>query len=304
MRQAVLALLPGVIAQGVWVLRSVQANHEESIRHISLYGELGPTLREGGMTVTAWLAPLLSGNLAIVGAVIISAALIALGVIIWRRRQRFIPTMNDASTHLSPLSALQLLAALAVLAVMYMGVVVASRLFADPGIPLDERLLAPFILLVEIGVAAGLGLMWRVWSRPMRILAAAGLVTWWGASFWVTRDDARSALETGNDYADIAWRSSPLIAWVREYGAGRTLFTNFPAALYFHADRMSRLLPQEEEVTPATAREFADTLVHQHGLIVAFDRSSEFAENPARLLQLLPVKQIAAFRDGAVWEVQ
>ncbi|MBX6333524.1 MAG: hypothetical protein IRY91_16880, partial [Gemmatimonadaceae bacterium] len=132
-----------------------------------------------------------------------------------------------------------------------------------------------------------------------RVLVALAVVAWWGASLSNTRDDVQYALETGNDYADIQWRGSRLIAWVRAHGGGHPLFTNFPTALYFHADRMARMLPQS--IAPDTVRAFADTLARRGGWIVAFERSSEYAERPDALLQRLRVREIARFSDGGVW---
>jgi hypothetical protein len=294
-REAALAALPGIVAQGLWVARTVHASTGESIRHVGVYGQLGPTLREGGATLATWLAPTLEGAWGVIVAVIVAAG-IAVAIAGAARRAE-----GDARAS----SARRILAALAVMAATYLAVIFVSRLFADPDIPLDGRLLAPFMVLAEIAAIVSLAVTWRarrvrgLWRHAARALVAAAVIAWWGASLSSTIDDVQYALETGNDYADIQWSGSRLIAWVREHGDGHPLFTNFPTALYFHADRMARMLPQS--VAPDTVRAFADTLARRGGWIVAFERSSEYAERPDALLRRLPVREIARFSDGGVW---
>ncbi|HEX6537297.1 MAG TPA: hypothetical protein VF041_22135 [Gemmatimonadaceae bacterium] len=289
-RGAALAILPGAIAMGAWVLRTVLETHERSaIRQLSLYGELAPTFREGAATIAAWLAPGLSGPWRAVAAGVVGVAMVALVVSAARRARGGSPART-------------LLAAAVVVGVCYAGVVLASRLLADPGIPLDERLLAPLVLLVEVAVAAALGAAWGAWRAPARAAAVALLVAWCAASAVVVVDDARYALETGDDYADVQWSGSRLIEWVRDHGRGRPLFTNYPTALYFHAGRLSRELPASP--TPAEARAFADTVAARHGLIVAFERSSEFNALPDSLLSMIPAVAVARAPDGAIYEVR
>jgi hypothetical protein len=291
-----------------------------SIRQLSVYGQLGPTIHEGASTVASWLAPLLDGAWragAAVAMLIAIAALLALAA----RRLRALAVIPakpapdsdrgagiqghaGGPVHDTDTRTARLLAALALLATMYVGVVVASRLFADPGIPLDQRLLAPLMLLVEAGVIVALAVEWRAWRGArawLRALAAIVLIAWWGASLSTTVDDARYALDTGSDYADASWRGSPLIAWVRAHADSRPLVTNFPTALYFHAGRMARSTP--EQTDPRTLQAFADTLARRHALLVIFDRTSEFVPSTESLVRDLPLTLVARERDGSVWEV-
>ncbi len=343
-RHAAMAALPGVVAQALWILRCARASHEESIRELSLYGRIGPTLREGAATIGRWLVPRPDvggaswwGWWAIGGA---SLAAIALATRAATRAAHPAPARGGRGTGgtggtrgarearaagaaegaraaevrtgasvalqgRSPLLGKRLLGAAGLLALIYTVVVVAARLIADPGIPLDDRILAPLMLLVELAIVVALARAWpalRGGRAPLRAVAAALVVVWWGTSLAVTVDDARYALEVGSDYAGIAWRGSPLIAWVRDHAAGRPLFTNFPTALYFHADRFARLLPQG--ATAAVAAAFADTVTARRGLIVAFAHSSDFTECPNALLRRLPVRAIARTRDGSVWVVE
>ena len=194
-------------------------------------------------------------------------------------------------------------AAPVVMADCYGGVVVSARLFACPSIPLDDRILAPFVFLIAIGTVVAVADGWRYWGRTQRAVAVLLVGAWCAASGWATAQEGIYAVETGNDYADFAWSGSPLVAFVRDHAAGRALFTNYPTALYFHADRWSRVMPMAPRRDTASA--FADTVLARHGLIVAFDKSTEFVTSPAALLQVLarPVRVVLRTHDGAIYEL-
>lgn len=292
-RDALVALLPGLAAMGAWAARTGRANREESIRHLGIYGQLGPTLHEGAATLTRWLAPSLDGWWRRLAA--LAAALLVVGLLhAASRRER------RAGAE-APTRAWRLMLAAACLAVMYAGLVLVSRLVADPGIPLDERLLSPLFLLAEVAVVLALASGWRVWRRRTRLITALLVAGWVGAAAADTLDAAQYALETGNDYADERWAGSSLIAWVRSRGTGREVFTNAPAALYFHAGRMARELPGD--LDPASTAEFADTVQRRHGLIVVFDLSTTFVHPSSEVLARLPVRELVRFPDGAVYEM-
>ena len=291
-RSALLAVLPAVLALGAWVVRTSVAPHGAEIRQISVYGQIGPTLREGVGTVAAWLAPALDGVWRAIAAVSMLAALTAVFIAACRGR-------SGAEVPETP--ARRVLAASAVLAACYAAVVLLARLFADPGIPLDERLLAPFMLLVTVAAVVALVEAWRRWGRAARAAAAVLGMAWLAASASVVVDSVQYALETGNDYADVQWSGSPLVEWVRQHAAGRPLFTNFPTALYFHAGRMARGLP--DVARPDVARAFTDTVASRGGLVIVFERATQFAPSPDSLLRLVPLRVVARTSDGEASEV-
>lgn len=306
-RRAILAVAPGAAALVAWMIRTRLETHGDGIRQFSVYGQIAPTLREGARTVVTWTAPLVGGLWRVVPAVIAVAALVALGSDAARRwavRNRVL----GAGRRRAPGSAVddrtvRAVAAITVLAACYVSVVVTARMFADPAIPLDERMLSPLMLLAIIAIVLVVVNGWRTWRRPARIAAAALLIVWGGASAWATEQEGSYAVETGNDYADESWFGSPLIAWVRDHAAGRPLYTNYTTALYFHANRWSRALPQAP--TRDTARAVVNEVARQHGLIVSFNRASQFAATPTALLQLVPqrVHLVTRTHDGAIYEL-
>ena len=57
LRRLAWALGPGLVAQGLWVLRTDRVASTDSIRQFSLYDGLLESLRQGGSTMAAWLVP-------------------------------------------------------------------------------------------------------------------------------------------------------------------------------------------------------------------------------------------------------
>jgi hypothetical protein len=254
-----------------------------AIRKISLYGEIASTLREGWRTTAAWLVP---GMGELWGIFVAAGVAVLLVVALWESR---------------PLRARQNPAlAAALLAACYLGLVLASRLFADPGIPLDDRLMAPLLVLVEVAIVLIVAPTWTRWP----VVAKGGVVLlvalWWGAALRVSAESARYAVETGNDFAEDCWRNSPLTAWVRANSSGRPVYTNVPEALYFHSARLSHELP--EETNANTVRAFTDTLARRRALVIDFDESCGAVNNPDSVLTHLPLRLVAEMPTGRVLE--
>ncbi len=281
--RALIAALPAVVLEGAWVLRTMHSAGPSAIRKISVYGELASTLREGWRTTSAWLVP----GMGEVWGIFVAAAVAALLVTaIWESR---------------PLRGRQNPAvAAALLAACYLGLVLASRLFADPGIPLDDRLMAPLLVLVEITMVLIVAPAWKRWPIAARSGVAVLVLLWWGAAIRVSGASARYAVETGNDFAEDCWRSSPLTAWVRANSGGRPVYTNVPEALYFHSGRLSHEFPDETDA--ATVRAFTDTLTRRGALVVDFDESCGAVNNSDSVLTRLPLRVVTAMPTGRVLE--
>jgi hypothetical protein len=281
--RAAIAALPAIVLQGAWVLRTVHSAGTSSIRHISLYGEIASTLREGWRTTSAWLVP---GMGEVWGIFVAAGVGVLLVVAIWESR---------------PLRARQTPALAAVLlAGCYLALVLASRLVADPGIPLDDRLMAPLLVLIEVAMVLIVAPAWRRWPRAAKAAVAVLVALWWGAALVVSAGSARYAVQTGNDFAEDCWRDSPLAAWVRAKGTGRPMYTNAPEALYFHSGRLSHEFPDETDAF--TVRAFTDTLTRRGALVVDFDESCGAVNNSDSVLSHLPLRVVATMLTGRVLE--
>ena len=279
--RAALAALPAIVLQGVWVLRTVHGAGPSAIRQISIYGEITSTLREGWSTTSAWLVP---GMSELWGIFVAAGVAILIVVAIWEARP-----LRERQT--AAMAAL-------LLAACYLGLVLASRLIADPGIPLDDRLMAPLFVLLEIAMILIVAPAWRRWPMAARALMAVLVALWWGAALRVSAGSARYAVQTGNDFAEDCWRDSPLVAWVRANGGGHALYSNVPEALYFHTGRLSHEFPDERDAKTAAA--FADTLARRNAIAVVFDETCGVVDKPDSLLERLPLRELVTVSTGRV----
>jgi hypothetical protein len=277
--RALVTVLPALLLESVWVVRTrLAAGGAHAIRQFAIYGDLGPTLREGGATLRDWLVPETDAEWPLphrslialaVGAVLL--ALIVLGAHAARTEARRGPheaAAVDANAGAHG-RAWRLLCACTLLAACYAAMIAVSRLVADPGIPLDERILAPFLLLATAAAAVSIACWWRTArSRLARTAVAVALLGWCVGSASVTLDDGRFALDYGSDFAGEDWRHSALLDWARTDGARHPLYTNWPAAVYFHLRRPAYSLPAPDE--PDALSAFADTVRARDGRVLVF----------------------------------
>jgi 4-amino-4-deoxy-L-arabinose transferase-like glycosyltransferase len=304
-RHAVLAAAPGLLLEGAWVVRTrIAAGGAHAIRRFALYGGLGHTLVGGGATLRDWLVPetdpewpLPHRGLIALAVGMLLATLLVLGTRVAHADDR----LEDRDQHHRHQrgQAWHVLRACGLLVVCYLGMIAVSRLIADPAIPLDERILAPFLLLVTTALTVAIACWWRTSSsRVSRGAVAVALIGWYLSSMSGTRDDASFALGYGSDFAGEQWRHSPLLDWASTNGATHPLYTNWPAAVYFHLHRASYTLPDRDE-RPALAV-FADTLRRRDGRILLFDapNADDIVADSLKALHGLHV--VAKLDDGVV----
>ncbi|HKP15338.1 MAG TPA: glycosyltransferase family 39 protein, partial [Gemmatimonadaceae bacterium] len=273
LRNAALALLPTLVLQGLWFVRTRQVGGAGPIRTLSLYGNLGLSLEQGAKTLAWWLVPnpdewneklpYQRGAALAAGFVILLIA--AAGA--WREHRARMHG-ETASTDRRA-DGVRLLAATGLLIVSYLGVLVASRVVADPNIPFDERILAPVMMLGATLAATGIALWWRSTTSDLARIAVVGaLLGWWAAAASHTRNEARWVLDHGSDFASDQWRNSALIDWARTEGTTYPLYTNWPVMSYFYLRRPARDVPRHEEIARMT--EFVDSVRVRGGRILAF----------------------------------
>ncbi len=272
-RRAALAVGPALMLQVIWVLRTRAVAHVSDIRKIAIYGQLGQSFAQGGRTLTAWLVPDAAADtdplahraaFALAAAVAIGG-LTAIGFWHMRRRQSTAP--DDVRI------ASRLVQAASLLLISYAGLLGASRLLADPGIPFDERIFAPAMLLLMILAAVGLSFWWRGTRLLVaRVVVATALVAWWCAGVAATRVSAHYAMTWGSDFAGQQWHDSEVLAWARREGTRGPLYSNWPAAVYFYLQRPSHELPYPKELRSLKA--FGDSVRARHGYVLLFNVES------------------------------
>ncbi len=284
--RAVLAGLPTLVLQGAWMLHT---KGPTVIRSFGMYPGLSSTLAEGWHTVAAWLIPtseapsVLSLWLGAL-AVLLLVAVTTLGVRATIRRQ---------------LPVARLLAACAAMSVCYVVVIMGSRLTADPGIPFDERILAPLLLVLTVAVVAAIAVEWRTWGLLLRGVIAAAAIAWAAMSASASSEDIEWATTNGADFAGEQWRTSSLLRWARESGASMPLYSNWPMAAYFYLHRPTRELPNARK--PTELRAFADTLARRNAVVIAFDVPSPDGVPPDSLAAMAHLRTIARLSDGTVY---
>ena len=257
---------------------------------VSPHFDLGPTLRELGDTLVAWLAP--SAPAGIVGALL---ALVVAGAAAAVLRGAL---SSGAEPEQSP-PLRSLLSAAGLLGTCYAAFVFVSRVLVYDNIPFDDRMLSPAILLAELATAAALGAAWRGWARRARVAGALAAAIWLAGSTWATVRSVRDARDGGWGYASDDWRDSGLAAWLRTEGRGVEIFSNDPAAVYFATHRPSRELPAE--LGPDVLRDFARVMGARPAVIVGFGSYYDRMTSPDSLAGKLGYRKVAEFEDGTVW---
>lgn len=301
LKRALYAVAPSLLAMAAWSLTRSQApGHVESIRKFALYGNWGPTLRQGAETVAHLLAPSLEWEpvprLAAIGT------LAALAAMAWSTTRAW----DDSSPEDTSERALHeraLLAAAGLLASCYVGLVFASRLLADPGIPFDNRLAVPLVPLVVIAVAVVAARSWRVISRPARVFGALALTVWVLTAARTMNAQMKDIATTdGSDFAARDWRRSPLLGWARSTSERQVLYTNWPCAIWFHLDRRTRSLPDTIDVRSAAAmQKFVQRLRASDGAVIAWNLQNSETAHTDTIVARAGLVRVALFEDGAVY---
>jgi hypothetical protein len=111
------------------------------------------------------------------------------------------------------------------------------------------------------------------------------------------------ALDEGSDFAGWTWRNSALVAWARDDGARRdaahTIYTNWPAAIWFQTGRASRELPDTTD--PAVLAAFRDGFLRRHGALIGFSAPNVDVVPPDSLAARLGLVPALRAADGTVW---
>ena len=276
--------IPAIVI-AIWLLRRVRVGDSSGAPEFALHGNFGVTFRETTRTFADWLAPGIDPpTLQLIVALTLAAGVVAIVV--------------RGARHRSP-HARTIMRADALLLGCYLLVLMSARVLVGSAIPFDFRLLAPAILLAEIRIIIAIaGYLAHAGTATRRIVVAA-CTLWFAASATQSFRDASDAVTDGYDFASTDWESSPTLDWVRSGSHGWTLFSNWPAAIYFKTSRMARDTPQSLDT--ADLREFAEILERRHGAFVAFSADNPDYPSGEALARKLGLNKLAQFDDGAIW---
>ena len=293
-RRAIMVAALPFVALALWFARTAIAPDRHATPKLNVYGGWSDTIVQARDTLAEWLAPLLSDGLVQRALALFLMVTLAAFVIMAAS-----DTSGNRLKQLRVGGVSALLGATSLLGACYVAVIVASRAFVGGTIPFDWRILAPLIVLIEIEAVTAIAYWWRAYHFPVRVAIAAVVLVWFGATATATVNDAVYAATEGSDFANTSWRDSPLTAWVRANATGRPLYSNWPPALYFHANRIARELPDSAD--PGDMSGFAERIRADHGYVVAFDERSPDYVAPETLARDIGLHQVVRTADGAVW---
>ena len=292
-RALVAAELPAIVL-AAWVITRPHSEDAEKIREVGLYTSGIGTMLLGGLhTAARWLAPGVgSDNATTMAAIAVFAALLALVV-------RTVRAMRRGAV---PATELRLYRATAIVLCSYAFVVGASRLLADPGIPLDDRMLAPVFLILSLRIGVALAAFWRESLLAHRgiVLLTVGITASW---IWGSEDVSAGWVHDfradGGDLAGHEWIASPLVAWAAHAPSGTPLYSNWPAAVWFHTWRATHELPSD--LDSGTVREFGAKVGREHGALLSFRARAEDYAPPDSLAVLAGLVAVERWPGGTIW---
>lgn len=297
--RAAAAIAPSLLLMATWsVTRSHAPGKAETIRKIALYGNLMPTLREGAKSVAHHLAP--TNDWEAVPRTATVLAIVTLVVLVWstvRAEGEVLPEPSRDDPRWR--EQREVLRACALLALAYLALVGASRLFADPNIPLDFRMVVPLAPLAVASVAVVGARAARVISTPAKVLGALAVTGWMGAAVVADYQQVSDALTFGGDFGTALWKDSPTLGWVKQQPTSRTIYTNLPCEIWFQLGQESRAIPTD--LADSTMRRFAQRLRDTNGAMVVWWAQSLETANSDSVAKRAGLVMVADYPDGTVY---
>jgi hypothetical protein len=302
---AAIAIAPAALCSGLWVYRihRIATGPAGNIRTFRFYGGVRESVLAALATLCGVVLPGFHLGTPTVGFVVFAG--VASFAVVWLVGLEVHAALRGPAT----VGAGVVIEAAALLGVCYVTVLLVSRAVADPGIPFDERILAPLVVLLILVVIEWICLESRAERRNTRSPLPMGLrpgstgwlvgLVWLAAAGMQSAARASDARDDGLDIAEARFRTSETIGWVRANGSSYAIYTNWPSAIYFHAHRATHDLPATLDAL--TLRRFHDRLVRQHGIVVALDVPNQEMAPPDSLAAKIPLQLVARLPDGAIW---
>jgi hypothetical protein len=287
-KRAVFAGAIPALSLAAWTL-SRPKNEGKSIRQFGLYtARLGDTLAEGLDTTMHWLAPGIDARIPfLLAAALVGAGVITLAWFAFR-------TAPDAPAHERAFGR-----ALARVAGCYVALIAVSRLVADGDIPLDDRILAPLIVIATLGIAHTIVRFWRVAGTGQRLVTLALTIGWLVGARTLTMVWVNDFATDGGDLAGRTWALSPLVEYARSEGRTAPLISNWPSAIWFHTGRPVAELPKTFDAKTAAA--FRAAMERKHAALLVFSWPSPDAASPDTLARMAGLVPVHRYADGVVW---
>jgi hypothetical protein len=288
-RRAVMAALPGAVVYIAWA--AVVRAGGQSVRYLHIDHFPVQTMRQFLGATLAWLGPDTLGNIPRVVRVGLKSVLLlaVLWVLArtWRKR---------------------VVAGSILLAVACAALLLTAQLLQG-NVEFSDRTFAPVHALLDIGVVSAIAIWWQTTRK--HAVGVAAVIAWALVATGAVTALVRQARTEGFYHARVAIVHSPLWQWVSDSARTRpeALYSNDVADIYFLTHRPSRTMPWI--VDSVTARQLAAALTRSPSLIiwasgytetVIFPELRPVVATPERLEAMLPLRRVAAFPEGIVWE--
>lgn len=328
LRRASIASAPSAIVLAAWAVRTRIVSGRAHGGESDFIGDPFPMLLAGGLgrsswkgfgftlwdgvdAVFDWLIPLVGVYLTDwrYRAVILAFVLVTIAGMFFQVYHRH----NEPARGrlVSEEQRSQFWIACGVMAGSYLLVILLARIFADPWLTFEARILSPVMLIGVLVFVTILGAWWPRRAVLLRGTVAAGIGIWFLLAIGLNARVVPRALRDGVDASGNASKRSPTVLWTRDNGKSRAVFTNDPASILWNTEADARVLPLRvgaswrdpypQPLDTSVAITFGDTLVRRNGVIVAFDENNAYMMSPDSLARLLALRQIARFPDGTVW---
>jgi hypothetical protein len=289
----------------LWVLRNVIVSGTAANRTLALHPVGEDQIRQFGATLATWLLPELvrSFRLGIATATCLAMVLGAAVLLIKRR----------GSLTWTGCQVPSLLALHGAFIPAYLGFVVISISLFDAHTPLDHRILLPVYLSGFIIFLYGMTwflLQIHDFRRNLLCLLLLPffiLHSFRGVSLLV------GGYTVGYGYTSKAWRSSPILAAVRQLPGDIPIYTNGPDVIYIHSGRNANWVPYSVRLTENRPNEdfsrdlssmIAD-VESNHGVIVFFDKITWrwYLVQEDQLLRKYALQIAKAADDGRIYAI-
>jgi hypothetical protein len=259
-----------------WMIRNVTAGATATSRNLAWHPGLGEFLQGAGVTVANWIAPRwllhIPDRWTCVLLIPVAVGLFWSVVRAARAKVRARPGLGGRRATMCLILGLVVAA--------YGPTLVVARAAFDRGIPFNERILSPWLLL---GLLLGSLEAYSLWemTRRSRVVAAGALLGCCGLLMvrtWNAVDESVALSASGQGYHRTGWRASPTVRALEDLPPGALIYSNAPDAIYLLTGRDTLSLPakvhfaapQPDSLDPVLS-DFEEKL-NGGGLIVYFKR--------------------------------
>jgi hypothetical protein len=271
----------------MWMVRNLILSGAASDRSFAWHPPRHNQLLRGLNTALIWFIPgrFVHGNEIALSFVLFLIGVIALGILLWNRHRRSSAIVsNRPQRWLSTILVIHVL--------LYMGVLVLSRTFFDPTIPLDDRLLSPVhlsLLIIVILVLQAIIRRRPIYSRVAALIPPLLFLAFYSYRSWQL---VLRLHEWGLGYAGRGWHSSPTMEVVR-YLDPIPLYSNATAAIYLWSDRTAYPIGDLVEMRSRMRSEGANLVIFDSIPVELYDLSMESLTQGLELL--------GEYRDGWIY---